>query len=366
VGPTSLALIAVLAVLAGLLMAGALTFWPVLARSGAARILGRIMVICALDVVVLGLILVIANRSSSFYASWSELLGTEHVSGQIVAWNHDQGAAGDLDARDGQLTITARLMVAVPGHPRADGGRLLAVTMTGPESGITTNGYVYVPAEAARPSARRSGLSLPVIVVISDRLGVQGAVFSARQIASTAAAEIATARLRPVLIVMLPPRIAPGAGRSCLDVPGGPQAATFFAADLPDLIRSGLPASADSAQWAVAGDRAGAYCALQLALNDSDVFSVAAAPPGYYTPEAAPKDVGPSQLIRQQENLLYLLGHQPMQPVTVVLTGGPEAARPILAAARAPMRVAVVPLATGRWPFAPVLDAIGRLLGTVP
>jgi hypothetical protein len=362
VGPTSAALIALLAVLAGLLMAGALSFWRALARPGIMRVTGRIMVICVLDAVVLGLILAIANRSGGFYASWSELFGTEHLSGKVVALGRGPVAARSLDGHDGQLAVTGRLAVTVPGNRRARGGRLLTVTMTGPVSGFTASGYLYVPVAALPPVARHP--SLPVIVVISDRLNASAATFSARRIASTAALEIASGRLRPTLIVMLPASIAPGAGRSCLDVPGGPQAATFFTQDLPPLIRSGFPASKSSAQWAVAGDGTGGYCALQLALTNSATYSVAAAPPGYYTPEAAPGDVGPTLPLRQQENLIYLLRHQPMQPVSVLLIGESTASRVILALARAPMRVAVAPLGAGRWPLAPVLDRIGQLLGT--
>jgi hypothetical protein len=236
--------------------------------------------------------------------------------------------------------------------------------MTGPVSGITASGYLYVPKAALTTATRRH--NLPVIVVISDKLGTSAGTFSARRIASTAALEIASGLMRPALIVMLPATIAPGAGRSCLNVPGGPQAATFFTQDLPPLIRSGFPASSNPALWAVAGDSTGGYCALQLALTNSATYSIAAAPPGYYTPEAAPRDVGPTAPLRRQENLIYLLRHQPMQPVSVLLTSGSAAGRPIGELARAPMRVAIAPLGAGRWPLAPVLDQVGRLLGTQP
>jgi hypothetical protein len=363
-GLTSTALIALPAVLAGLLTAACLYFWHRLAGPDIIRVVSRVLVVFAIDVVVLGLILAIANRSAGFYASWSELFGTEHLSGRIIALSRSPVVGSSLNSRDGQIAVTARLAVTVPGHPRTRSGRLLTVTMTGPVSGITATGYLYVPEAALRTAARRP--ALPVIVVISSRLGVNAAAFSASRIASTAALEITSGRLRPALLIMLPARIAPGAGRSCLDVPGGPQAATFFTQDLPQLIRSGFPASTSSSLWAVAGDDTGGYCALQLALTHSAAYSVAAAPPGYYTPEEAPGDVGPSRPVRQQENLIYLLRHQPMQPVSVLLTGPSPAASPILALARAPMRVATIPLAGGNWPLAPVLDEVGRLLGTQP
>jgi hypothetical protein len=361
---TSPALIVLLVVLAGLLMVGALSFWHVLAQAGIMRVLARIMVVCALDVVVVALTLATANRSGSFYASWSELFGTEHASGRIIALGRGPVTARSVHSHDGQLTVTAKLPVAVPGQPPRGGGQLLAVSMTGPLSGITASGYLYVPGAAQRAAARHHGLQ--VIVIISNQLRVRAAGFFARRIADTAAVQIRSGLLRPVLIMMLPASIAPGAGRNCLDVPGGPQAGTFFAQDLPLLIKSEFPASSSSALWAVAGDSTGGYCALQLALTNSAVYSVAAAPAGYYAPQPAPGHLRASLPLREQQNLIYLLEHQPMQPVSVLLIGRPVAASPILGLARPPMRVSLVPSARGRSAPGLVLDEISRLLGTQP
>jgi hypothetical protein len=361
-GLTSAALVVFLALLAALLLIGAVTFWRRLARPGLRYVLGRILVICAFDVIVLGLILAIANQRGGFYASWSELFGTEHLSGHIVALGRGPTVARSVHGHDGQLAVTAKLPITLPGHPRTDAGRLLSISMTGPVSGIAVSGYLYLPESALRPTTRHS--TLPVIVVISDRIGVPGAAFSARRIAATAAQEIAAHRLRPALLVMLPAGIAPGAGRTCLDIPGGPQADTFFAEDLPELIRSGFPASTSSALWAVAADGTGGYCALQLALTNSAVYSIAAVPPGYYRPPVVPGEARQSALVRDQENLIYLLKHQPMQPVSVLLTNGSAAAVRILALARPPMRVVITPFAVSKSPLVPVFDEIGRLLGT--
>jgi hypothetical protein len=361
-GLTSLALVALLALLAAAVLIGAITFWRRLARPGLRYVVGRILVICTFDVVVVALILAIANRNGGFYASWSELLGTEHVSGHVVALGRGPVVARSVHGHDGQLAVTAKLPITLPGHPRAEAGRLLSISMTGPVSGIAVSGYLYQPESALHPATRHS--TLPVIVVISDQIRVSGAAFSARRIAATAAQEMAAHRLRPALLVMLPASIAPGAGRSCLDVPAGPQADMFFAEDLPELVRSGFPASTSSAQWAVAADGTGSYCALQLALTNSAVYSIAAMPPGYYLPPAVPGEARQSALVRDQENLIYLIRHEPMQPISVVLTNGSAAAERILTLARPPMRVVITPFAVSKWPLVPVLDEIGHLLGT--
>jgi len=72
------------AVAAGLLTA-TLWRWPVLARPGAAAVAPRIGLLVALQASVLGFVFVSVNRTYEFYASWSDLLGTDHSVAQVVA-----------------------------------------------------------------------------------------------------------------------------------------------------------------------------------------------------------------------------------------------------------------------------------------
>ena len=145
------------------------------------------------------------------------------------------------------------------------------------------------------------------------------------------------------------------------------QAATFFAQDLPGMLESGFRAESSASGRALLGDSSGGFCALQLTLNYSWVFSVAVAPDGAYSqPPGSSEDAGSPQL-GQQENLLWLLHSQPMQPVSVLFTGsslGSDGqAASFLTAARRPMRVATASLESGSWPLDGVLSWIGAQIG---
>ncbi len=354
-GLTSPALVVVLAAAVIAALAGTLWWWPRLAGAGLRSLLLRIAALAALQVSVLGLIFVIANRSAEFYSSWSDLFGTDSANGAIVAVGPGSSQAA--------VPLKVISSAPVPGRRRGPGGRLQTVQIHGQLSGLSAPGYVYLPPRY--PRAVATAAPLGVIVVISDELGSQGSVFSARQLAATAAGQIAVGHLKPVLIVMLPARVgsqADAADQGCLDVPAGAQVGTFFAQDLPQAVASAYRVDSRPAGWALLGDSAGGYCAVQLAMTNSQVYSAAAAPPADYMVPPGSGQNGGSPQIAEQNDLLWRLQHQAMQPVSV-LFAGPGQGRGFLSLVRPPMRASSMPLATGRWPLAPVLDWIGRIFG---
>jgi hypothetical protein len=315
-------------------------------------VLLRIVALCAVQFSLLGLIFVVVNGSQEFYASWSDLLGRDTGGGSIVATSYGAGVATSL------VTVTGSTAVAAGGRP-AIGGRLQAVRISGQLSGLTAPGYVYLPGAYFRGTGRAP--TLPVLVVISDQVGSgQSAPYSPARLSATTADEIAAGRLVPMILVMLPARIGSG-DQGCLDVPGGAQAATFFAQDLPDALRSAYRVGAQPSGWGLLGDSSGGYCALHLAMTSSAVFSAAVVPPGGYTAPPGARFADGSPQLREQDNLSWLLHHQPMQPISV-LFAGQGSAQPFLSQARPPMRTAVTGLASGESPLSPLLGWIGATL----
>lgn len=356
-GLTSPALVVLLAMVAVGALAGTLWWWPRLAGPGLRSLMLRIGALSVLQVSVLGLIFVVANRSAEFYSSWSDLFGTDSASGAIVAVG--LGTSQTI----APVRVISTVVVPVPGRRRASGGRLQAVQIHGQLSGLTAPGYVYLPPRYL--PARASAAPLPVLVVISDQLGSTNSAFSAARLAATATGQIAGGHLKPMIMIMLPARLgsqADAADQGCLDVPDGPQVGTFFAQDLPQAVESAYRAQRGPAGWALLGDPSGGYCAVQLAMTDSQVYSAAAAPPADYTAPPGSGQFGGSPQIAEQDNLLWRLQHQPMQPVSV-LFAGPGEGRAFLSLVRPPMYATSMPLATGTWPLAPVVDWIGRTVG---
>ena len=387
----ALALVLGLAVTAALV--GVLLGWRRLGRPGARRVAARAVALFVLQAGVLALVFVLANRSLVFYSSWSDLLGSDSAGAAVRP-----AQAGRTTATD-TVQVLDESAVTVPGIPAA-AGDLSAVRIHGQLSGLTVQGQLYLPAGDGQPAgsspsapprqaagprpgpvpspsgARR----YPVIIAFTGQPASGGSPYAAQNLAAAAAAQIAAGRMPPVILLILPagpapavprqPGSRPGNGGSqgsargpgCLDVPGGDQGETLVTQDIPRILQGRYHAAAPGT-WALLGDRAGGYCSLELALSDSVTFAVAAVPRGRYdSPPAA--QAGGSPQIRDQENLLWQLRHQPAQPVSV-LFAGPGASAGLgrdarfAALARPPMRVTSMRLASGRFPLAPVLDWLG-------
>jgi hypothetical protein len=370
VGLTSPGLPYLLALLAFVALLVIVLCWPWLARLAPLQVFLRIVSLCVLQALVLGLIFVVVNRSGEFYSSWSDLLGTDDGGRASVV------AASHLPATTRrELIVTGTAAVRLPfGH---QGGVLEGVRISGQLSGIVATGHVYLPAAYL---ARGQHKDYPVLTVISDAAASGGSPYSAGRLAQTAATEIAANRMGPLIIVMLPATVN-RVDQACLNLPptlpphqvGSPsvQAETFFAQDLPSAVESAFRAASQASHWGLLGDQTGGYCALQLAMDNSGVFSAAVAPRGAYTRPpglAASRIRGPFAL---QDDLIWQLTHLPLQPVSVLFAGpgsatGGGLAEPFIQLAQRPMRVSTAQLAAGSWPLARVLDWIAIALGSPP
>jgi enterochelin esterase-like enzyme len=353
---TSISLVIVLAGVAAILLGGVLVAWPRLAGSGARLVALRLIALCSVHATVLLLAFVIVNRANLFYSSWSDLLGQYTGAGTVVKMTAPQGPA----ASSAPVSVEATRPIRLPGRSQP-AGNLQTVQIQGQLSGLRLPGYVYLPSGYQNgPLADRR---YPVIVALS---GVDGSLasgnspYEAERLAAAAAAQIAAGRLPPLILVMLPAGLRSDPG--CLNVPGGPQAALFFAQDLPAAIGAQYLASPQRSEWALLGDVRGGYCALQLALTNAATFAAVAVPSGAYQAPPGPHAWaawGGSRQLRTQDNLAWLLRHQPMQPISLLLFG-PGSPGAFGTQAQAPMHVTSASPATGPWPLAQVIDWLGR------
>jgi hypothetical protein len=331
------------------LLGGMLWGWPRLARPGWRTVALRIIALCALQACMVGLIFVVVNRANDFYSSWTDLFGRYKGGGALVVLQNKPAHP------NASISVLALSPVVLPG--RKPGGTLQSVRIHGQLTGLTIDGHIYLPPGYAKTS--RAGERYPIIVVISSAQADASSPYDASRLAASVAAQIAEGHLRPVVLVELPP--GPGLDPSCLNLPGGVQGAAFFAQDLPAAMESGYRVGTQRSSWALLGDSSGGYCAFQLALTDASKYSATAVPAGNYQTPPGQAPWGNSPQLRTQDNLLWLLQHQPMQPISVLFTG-PGQAQPLLSLIRSPMHITRSQFAPGPAPAAPVLDWLGAAL----
>ncbi|CAM5471367.1 alpha/beta hydrolase-fold protein [Streptomyces violaceorubidus] len=264
----------VLVVAAGvLLFAATVWLWPRLARRSVRAVLGRIGLLFATQAAVFAAVGLVANQSFGFYGSWADLFGREDGQGVVV--DHSAGAGG------GPLRVVGERGVTPGGGARPEvSGRVEEIRVVGRASRIASPAFVYLPPEYFQ--AGRRGRTFPAAVVLTGYPGTAEALVDKLHYPRTALELAKTGRMRPMILVMLRPTVAPPRDTECVDVPGGPQTETFFAKDLPEAVSAHYRVDKGPRSWGVVGNSTGGYCAVRPAAHHPEVYAARAGLSAYY------------------------------------------------------------------------------------
>jgi S-formylglutathione hydrolase FrmB len=322
-GLTSLSFLVVVSVAAAAAMAAAVWLWPRLASRKPRHLAGRTGVLVVTQFLVVAAVLGWLNAYFTFYSSWSDLL----VPPRPVR----TAAPGNATAAPPQQIVVTKRQVAraVPPPPRtpvpggaARSGELLTVRITGLRTGIkAATSYVYLPPQYFQSAY--SGRLFPVVLVLAGYPGDPWSEVARLNVPGTAEAEMDAGKIQPAVFLMMRSSVAMPRDTECTDIPGGPQAATFFAQDVPLAMEQQFRVATSPSGWSVMGDSTGGYCALKLAMLHSDRFSAAVSLAGYYdaVQDFTTGDLyGGSPAYRAENDLIWRLGHRPAPPVSVLLT----------------------------------------------
>jgi S-formylglutathione hydrolase FrmB len=302
-----------LAVLAAVgLFAGTVWLWPRLAGRGPRAVSGRVGLLLSTQLALFMAVGLAANQAFGFYASWADLFGQEKGQGVVV----------DHTPQGGPLRVVGTRGVpgAVSGRPEV-GGQIQKVDIVGRTSRIATPAFVYLPPEYFQPEYRTR--RFPASVVLTGYPGTAQALVDKLDYPRTAARLAADGRMRPMILVMMRPTVAPPRDTECVDIPGGPQTETFFAKDLPDAVSGHYRVGRKPGSWGFIGNSTGGYCALKLAMHHPGVYAAGAGLSAYYK---APIDATTGDLfhgdeeLRNRANLWWYLDHMPAPDTSLLVS----------------------------------------------
>jgi S-formylglutathione hydrolase FrmB len=320
-GLTSKKLELLVALLALASFIGTVYLWPRLSGRTWKAVLGRVGTLLTSQLLSLMALALVANNWGGFYSSFSDLFGTDQGSTPgIVDHSHpasDGKGAGSVQIQ-GAKPVALQLGGAAAG---AKGGSVEQVTIHGGTTGLTEDGYVYLPAQYKDPAYKN--WKFPVVVVFTGYPGTPENLISRMKYPTIAAQAIYQKKMPPTVMVLMRPSVAMPRDNECQDIPGGPQAQTFFSHDLPRALATAYNVSTDGKAWGVIGDSTGGYCALSLAMREPNSFAAAASLSGYYTAaeDSTTGDLfGGSQDLRNQADLLWRAQHLPPVPVSLLVT----------------------------------------------
>ncbi|MYW70281.1 esterase [Streptomyces sp. SID8379] len=316
-GLTSQEVLTLAVLLAVVLFVGTVLLWPRLAHRSWRSVTGRVALLLGTQLAVFVAVGLALNQSFGFYATWADLFGQEQ--GQGVVTDHDVAGSG------GPVQVVATQDPGANGGSRpADGfrrqqdGQIQKVDIVGRTTRITTPAYVYLPPEYFQP--RYAHRTFPASVVLTGYPGTAESLVRGLHYPQTARRLAAAGRMRPMILVMLRPTVAPPRDTECVDVPGGPRAETFFARDLPAELGARYRTAK---KWGIVGDSTGGYCALKVAMHHPDVYGAGAGLSAYYK---APLDPTTGDLfhgearLENHADLKWYLNHRPPPATSLLVT----------------------------------------------
>jgi S-formylglutathione hydrolase FrmB len=314
-GLTSNKVLALAIAFAVLLFAGTVWMWPRLARTTWQAVSGRVALLLATQVAIFASVGIAANQAFGFYAGWADLFGQETDQGVVVDHTGIRGDSGPL-----RVVGTARVLGTSGTQPQKS-GEVQQVDIVGRTTHIATPAYVYLPPEYFQ--ARYRTHTFPAAVVLTGYPGTARSLVDKLHYPRTAQQLAQQGRMQPMILVMLRPTVAPPRDTECVDVPGGPQAETFFARDLPDAMLAHYRVGGKPGAWGIVGDSTGGYCALKLAMHHPDVYAAGAGLSAYYKAAVDPTTGDLFQgdkNLRNRADLRWFLEHEPAPDTSLLVS----------------------------------------------
>lgn len=315
-GLTSGKVLVLAVVCAVLLFNGTVWLWPRLAGHNWRSVSGRVGLLLATQLVLFVSVGLAVNQAFGFYASWADLFGKETDQGVVVDHTALQGAGGPL-----HVVETRRVDAPGGASLPQSVGQVQRVEMVGRTTHIATPAYVYLPPEYFQPRYRTR--TFPATVVLTGYPGTAKALVDKLNYPRTALELAKGGRMKPMILVMMRPTVAPPRDTECVDVPGGPQTESFFAKDLPDAVVAHYRVGKKPGSWGIIGDSTGGYCALKLAMHHPGVYAAGAGLSPYYK---APSDPTTGDLfqgngtLRDEADLWWYLKHRPAPDTSLLVT----------------------------------------------
>lgn len=333
-------------------VAAVVRYWSRFAGRGFKSLAARAGAIAGVQLMLLLTVCAAANDYYGFYSSWGQLAGL--ASG-------DLGGSGMAPLGGGQTSSTVTVQ-SVSGLQMPNGddpqkvGKLQYTTIHGQRTGLSATAIIYLPPQYFQAAYKDT--DFPAAIVSTGYPGDVTKLVSLLRYPSRLATGIALGTDKPMVLVMMSPMIVAPRDTECTDVPGKgePQAESFWADDVPNAVEHQYRVTDQARGWGLIGDSTGGYCALKVAMMNSDKFGSAVSLSGYFDAleDSTTDDLyGGSQAYRNENDLMWRIENLPSPPISVLLTtskSGEDDYKSTLAFAKdakAPMKVSTLIRADG-------------------
>ncbi|MGD0558404.1 MAG: alpha/beta hydrolase-fold protein [Streptosporangiaceae bacterium] len=214
------------------------------------------------------------NKYYDYYQTWGSLISDLSNSGESTI--PKVSAAGVGDSIDDQLRLSDT-------QEDEQLGYLFQTTVTGAQSHITRDVYVWLPPQYFQSAYKN--YRFPVIELLHGSPGDPSAWVNVMDVDALFLQLLGEGKVDPAVLVMPDTDGGERYALQCLNYPGlkDLQDMTFVAEDVPDYMTKELRVMAPGRAWGIAGYSEGGYCAANIALQYPFQFGYAGSLSGYFT-----------------------------------------------------------------------------------
>jgi S-formylglutathione hydrolase FrmB len=291
-------------------------YWPYCAGNGLRPILSRLGLLAGTQLTALIAVMAVVNARFMFYSSWDDLFGTNAGTAQIKRVQARIGPG----TRPKPVTPVKRLPLRGGRPDPARDGALEEFRFQGQSTGLSADTFVLMPPQYFQPAY--AGRRFPAVIVLTGYPGHPAALVHVMHFPDLVDRGQKSGHVQPAVYIMMRPTVAPPRDTECTDVPGGPQAESFFAQDVPTAVAGRYRVATGRTGWGIMGDSTGGYCAVKIAMRHSDRFAVAASLSGYFhsLQDMTTGDLyGGSRALRAENDLLWRQTHLPAPDVAILV-----------------------------------------------
>ena len=283
------------------------------------RALQRALLVVLAQLLAIGLTAVVVNDWGSFYGSWSDLFGRSSTLVTVPA-----GGQTQFDESGSHHFDRATALTPTDWSRPADfstRGEVGSVVVAGRRSALRSTALVYLPPQYFQTQYAR--VNFPVVEVFSGYPGDVAQLVRNLGYPAGLLVAIRNGSARPMILVFFNPALAPPRDTECTNVPHGPQVATYFTQDVPEVLQKNLRVTTSG--WGTMGHSTGGYCATKLAMLAPHRFNTGVSLSGYFHAQrdATTGDLwGGSQNVRNLNDPEWRLVHLPVPRIAILASIG--------------------------------------------
>lgn len=251
------------------------------------------------------------NKYFDYYQTWGALFSD-------LSGSSEQSVPQVTAAGSGR-PVSA--LLGKPGRSAARTGYLFRTTVSGPDSHLTREVYVYLPPQYFDKAY--ANYRFPAVELLHGSPGSPESWVNVMDLIPLYDQQLAAHKAQPAVLVMPDTDGGLQYQMQCLNYAGGEQDMTFVGQEVPDWVSDNLRVQPPGPAWGIAGYSEGGYCAANIGLQEPARYGYVGSISGYFAPVTSQIPLGgkPTDVRVDPRDPAELLLNTPQEYVSRIPAG---------------------------------------------